>query len=70
MTLPTLPLKLDLTHIPLSDAQFYQLCCNNPDLANRAIGESSAPQLYADSGEVLALRQYVGKGPSLYQWLR
>ncbi|MGF1514997.1 MAG: Uma2 family endonuclease [Elainellaceae cyanobacterium] len=33
MTLPTLPLKVDLTHIPLSDAQFYQLCRNNPDLA-------------------------------------
>ncbi len=29
----TLPLKIDLTHIPLSDAQFYQLCLNNPDLA-------------------------------------
>ncbi|MGB3614287.1 MAG: Uma2 family endonuclease [Elainellaceae cyanobacterium] len=29
----TLPIKVDLTHIPLSDAQFYQLCLNNPSLA-------------------------------------
>ncbi|MEO0409510.1 MAG: Uma2 family endonuclease [Cyanobacteria bacterium P01_A01_bin.135] len=28
----TLPLKVDLTHIPLSDAQFHQLCLNNPNL--------------------------------------
>jgi Uma2 family endonuclease len=28
----TLPLKVDLTNIPFSDDQFYQLCINNPDL--------------------------------------
>ena len=32
MTPLTLPLKVDLTHIPLTDAQFYQLCLNNPSL--------------------------------------
>jgi Uma2 family endonuclease len=28
----TLPLTLDLTHVHLSDEQFYQLCVNNPEL--------------------------------------
>ncbi|MEM6433869.1 MAG: Uma2 family endonuclease [Cyanobacteria bacterium P01_D01_bin.115] len=28
----TLPVKLDLQHVHLSDEQFYQLCVNNPDL--------------------------------------
>jgi len=28
----TLPLKIDLKHVHLSDEQFYQLCINNPDL--------------------------------------
>jgi Uma2 family endonuclease len=28
----TLPLKIDLQHVHLSDEQFYQLCINNPDL--------------------------------------
>ena len=32
MTSLTLPLKVDLTDIPFSDDQFYQLCVNNPDL--------------------------------------
>lgn len=27
----TLPLKLDLKHVHLSDEQFYQLCINNPE---------------------------------------
>lgn len=32
MTSLTLPLKIDLKHVHLSDEQFYQLCINNPDL--------------------------------------
>jgi Uma2 family endonuclease len=28
----TLPLKVDLKHVYLSDAQFYQLCIHNPNL--------------------------------------
>jgi Uma2 family endonuclease len=28
----TLPLKIDLQHVHLTDEQFYQLCINNPDL--------------------------------------
>jgi Uma2 family endonuclease len=32
MTALTLPLKVDLTHVCLSDEQFYQLCITNPDL--------------------------------------
>ncbi len=28
----TLPLKLDLKHVHLTDEQFYQLCLNNPEL--------------------------------------
>lgn len=28
----TLPLKVDLKHVHLTDEQFYQLCINNPDL--------------------------------------
>ncbi|ASC70041.1 hypothetical protein XM38_009710 [Halomicronema hongdechloris C2206] len=32
MTSLTLPLKIDLRHVHLSDEQFYQLCINNPDL--------------------------------------
>ncbi len=32
MTSLTLPLKIDLQHVHLSDEQFYQLCINNPDL--------------------------------------
>ena len=28
----TLPLKVDLQHVHLTDEQFYQLCINNPDL--------------------------------------
>lgn len=32
MTSLTLPLKIDLTDIPFSDDQFYQLCINNPAL--------------------------------------
>ncbi len=39
----TLPLKVNLTHSPLSDAQFYQLCCNNPDLAIEPSGEAVLP---------------------------
>ena len=31
MTL-TLPLKVDLSHVHLTDEQFYQLCVTNPDL--------------------------------------
>ncbi len=27
-----LPLKVDLTHVHLSDEQFYQLCLDNPNL--------------------------------------
>jgi Uma2 family endonuclease len=29
----TLPLKVDLNHVHLSDEQFYQLCINNPNLS-------------------------------------
>jgi Uma2 family endonuclease len=32
MTALTLPLKVDLKHVHLSDEQFYQLCITNPDL--------------------------------------
>jgi Uma2 family endonuclease len=32
MTALTLPLKVDLTHVCLSDEQFYQLCITNPAL--------------------------------------
>lgn len=32
MTTLTLPLKVDLKHVHLTDEQFYQLCINNPDL--------------------------------------
>jgi Uma2 family endonuclease len=32
MTTLTLPLKVDLKHVHLSDEQFYQLCVTNPDL--------------------------------------
>jgi Uma2 family endonuclease len=32
MTALTFPLKVDLTHVCLSDEQFYQLCITNPDL--------------------------------------
>jgi len=32
MTSLTLPLKIDLKHVHLSDDQFYQLCIDNPDL--------------------------------------
>jgi Uma2 family endonuclease len=32
MTTLTLPLKVDLKHVYLSDEQFYQLCINNPNL--------------------------------------
>jgi Uma2 family endonuclease len=32
MTALTLPLTMDLTHVHLTDEQFYQLCLDNPDL--------------------------------------
>jgi Uma2 family endonuclease len=32
MTTLTLPLRLDLKHVHLTDEQFYQLCISNPDL--------------------------------------
>lgn len=32
MTALTLPFKVDLKHVHLTDAQFYQLCINNPEL--------------------------------------
>ncbi len=32
MTTLTLPLKVDLKHVHLTDEQFYQLCINNPEL--------------------------------------
>jgi Uma2 family endonuclease len=32
MTTLTLPLKVDLKHVHLSDEQFYQLCITNPEL--------------------------------------
>jgi Uma2 family endonuclease len=32
MTTLTLPLKVNLKHVHLSDEQFYQLCITNPDL--------------------------------------
>lgn len=32
MTALTLPLKVDLKHVHLTDEQFYQLCISNPDL--------------------------------------
>jgi Uma2 family endonuclease len=32
MTALTLPLKVDLKQVHLTDEQFYQLCINNPDL--------------------------------------
>jgi Uma2 family endonuclease len=32
MTSLTLPLKVDLSQVHLSDEQFYQLCINNPEL--------------------------------------
>lgn len=32
MTALTLPLIMDLTHVHLTDEQFYQLCVDNPDL--------------------------------------
>lgn len=32
MTTLSLPLKVDLKHVHLTDEQFYQLCINNPDL--------------------------------------
>jgi Uma2 family endonuclease len=33
MTTLTLPLKVNLKHVHLSDEQFYQLCITNPDLS-------------------------------------
>lgn len=33
MTTLTLPLKVDLKHVHLTDEQFYQLCINNPNLS-------------------------------------
>jgi Uma2 family endonuclease len=32
MTSLTLPLVFDLSHVQLTDQQFYQLCINNPDI--------------------------------------
>jgi Uma2 family endonuclease len=32
MTSMTLPLVFDLSHVHLTDEQFYQLCINNPDI--------------------------------------
>jgi Uma2 family endonuclease len=32
MTTLTLPLRIDLKHVHLTDEQFYQLCISNPDL--------------------------------------
>jgi Uma2 family endonuclease len=32
MTAVTLPLEVDLTHVRLTDEQFYQLCISNPEL--------------------------------------
>lgn len=32
MTTLSLPLRVDLKHVHLTDEQFYQLCINNPDL--------------------------------------
>jgi Uma2 family endonuclease len=32
MTALTFPLKMDLTHVHLTDEQFYQLCISNPEL--------------------------------------
>ncbi|HAA28682.1 MAG TPA: hypothetical protein DCE56_14595 [Cyanobacteria bacterium UBA8553] len=32
MTAFTLPIKVDLKHVHLTDEQFYQLCINNRDL--------------------------------------
>ncbi len=33
----SLPLKVDLKHVHLTDEQFYQLCINNPNLNDRSL---------------------------------
>jgi Uma2 family endonuclease len=49
----TLPVTLDLTHVHLSDEQFYQLCVGNPELAIERTAKGALilmPPVGGDSG--------------------
>jgi Uma2 family endonuclease len=62
----TLPLKVDLKHVHLTDEQFYQLCLSNPDLKieRTATGDLVfMPPVGGDSGN-----REMNLGGELYLW--
>jgi Uma2 family endonuclease len=66
MTALTLPLKVDLKHVHLTDEQFYQLCLSNPDLKieRTATGDLVfMPPVGGDSGN-----REMNLGGELYLW--
>lgn len=66
MTSLTLPLTVDLSHIELTDDQFYQLCLNNPDLTIERTKQGALifmTPVGGDSGN-----QEMNLGGELYLW--
>jgi Uma2 family endonuclease len=66
MTALTLPLKVDLKHVYLTDEQFYQLCISNPDLAIERSAKGVLivmPPVGGDSGN-----REINLGGELYIW--
>jgi Uma2 family endonuclease len=66
MTTLTLPLKVDLTQVDLSDEQFYQLCITNPNLNIERSAQGVLivmPPVGGESGN-----QEMTLGGELYLW--
>jgi Uma2 family endonuclease len=62
----TLPLTLDLTHVDLTDEQFYQLCISNPELNIERTARGAlilTPSVGGESGNC-----EMGLGGELYLW--
>jgi Uma2 family endonuclease len=66
MTLLTLPLKVDLKHVDLTDEQFYQLCINNPELTIERTAKGVLIVMSPVGGE--SGSQEMNLGGELYLW--
>ncbi|KAM3099753.1 Uma2 family endonuclease [Phormidesmis sp. 146-35] len=62
----TLPLKLDLKHVHLSDEQFYQLCIHNPDWTIERNAKGALIVMSPVGGD--SGNREMGLGGELYLW--
>jgi Uma2 family endonuclease len=66
MSALTLPLKVDLKHVHLTDEQFYQLCINNPELTIERSAKGALIFMSPVGGE--SGNREMNLGGELYLW--